>query len=241
MDIFELISYFSIAKKLSKNIDNFQKEKNDDDVCDQYYDDDDDKLKDIEDYLSVDLSFSPEKLKKRLSDTYTLFQKCWQDKNLSPLRLRMTDGLYSQMDLLLGKYRRSHLTNHLERMSVRRVELHGWKRDGNYDLMLLELETRVIDYVTDDVSGEMVSGSTEDFKYSTYECTMIRQRGGTAQTSRTQLKRCPNCNAYVRVNNTAKCEYCGSIISNEIKDWSLSNIKLLNQRRVDKNITRGEK
>ena len=207
----------------------------------QPYTEDETKLKDIDSYLLVDMTFSPEKLRKRLSDTYTLSQKCLQDKNLSPLRLRLTDGLYSQMDIQLDQYRKKHQTNHLERMSVRRIDILGWKQDGDYDMILAELETRVIDYVTDDITGEMVGGTTEDFKYSTYECTLIRKRGGSAMTSRSELKKCPHCGAHVMINASAKCDYCGSIISNPVMEWSISNIKLLKQRRVDKNITRGEK
>ena len=205
---------------------------------DYYEEDNAEKLNGINEYIMIDMTFSPEKLKKRLADTYILFQKCWQDKDLSPLRLRMTDGLYSQMDMQLNQYRKNHRTNRLERMSVRRIDLLGWKHDGNYDMIKAELETRVIDYVTDDISGEMVGGTTEEFKYSTYECTLIRRNGGSAETSRTKLIRCPNCGAFVRVNTTAKCEYCDSIISNTVQDWALSNISLLKQRRVDKNIQR---
>ncbi|MCR5601751.1 MAG: zinc-ribbon domain-containing transport protein [Ruminococcus sp.] len=205
------------------------------------YTEDSSKLKDMASYLDVDMTFSPEKIEKKLSGTYTLFQKCWQDKDLSPLRMHMSDSLYSQMDMQLDQYRKAHQTNRLERMSVRRVELLGWKQDGDYDIVLAELETRVIDYVTDDISGEMIGGSTEEFKYSTYKCTLIRKRGGSVVTSRPELKKCPQCGALVRINSTAKCDYCGSVITNLAKDWTLSNIELLNQRRVDKNIVRVKK
>ena len=244
MNIFKFINCVSAAKQLLKAIDKHKAERYhqyDVDDDDHYYDDNEEKLNDINEYIQVDMTFSPEKLRKRLSDTYTLFQKCWQDKELSPLRLRMTDSLYSQMDIQLDQYRKNNQTNHLERMSVRRIDLLGWKRDGDYDMIMAELETRVIDYVTDDITGEIIGGSTEEFKYSTYECTLIRRRGGSVETSRPELKRCPRCGAYVRINTTTKCEYCGSIISNTVQDWALSNIMLLKQRRVDKNITRGEK
>ena len=41
---------------------------------------------------------------------------------------------------------------------------------------------------------------------------------------------CPNCGAPVNINQTAKCEYCDSVITVENHDFVLSSIRGLAQR-----------
>ena len=41
---------------------------------------------------------------------------------------------------------------------------------------------------------------------------------------------CPNCGAPLDLNHTAKCEYCGAIITAAEYDWVISAIKGISQR-----------
>jgi len=39
------------------------------------------------------------------------------------------------------------------------------------------------------------------------------------------VRKCPSCSANMNVNNTGKCEYCGTIYNNKDYDWILENIE----------------
>ena len=43
------------------------------------------------------------------------------------------------------------------------------------------------------------------------------------------LTNCPNCNAKLEDKHTNKCQYCGTIIQNNSKDYVLASKKMLNQ------------
>ena len=40
---------------------------------------------------------------------------------------------------------------------------------------------------------------------------------------------CPNCGAPLDVNHSAKCEYCGQVITVDDYDWVISQIKGISQ------------
>ena len=111
------------------------------------------------------------------------------------------------------------------------VELLGWKQEDGNDIMIAKLQTRIVDYVVDDATGNVIRGSNTAEKFMTYEWNLIRTSGRqTSKISGENASNCPNCGAPINLNKSAKCEYCGSIIETDDFDWVLSGIKALSQR-----------
>ena len=74
-------------------------------------------------------------------------------------------------------------------------------------------------------------GSNTAEKFMEYEWTLARSTGRTTGTAAgTQVQNCPNCGAPININNTAKCEYCGCILTTDSFDWVVTGIKGLSQR-----------
>ena len=190
------------------------------------------ELKPIADFRKVDPGFSPESLKEQLSNRYVQFQNAWQDKDLSILRPYLTDTLYAQMDRQLeNNYRKTHQTNRVERIAVLDVRLMGWKQSAGEDQIIARLKTRIVDYVVDDATGNVVRGSNTVEKFMEYEWTLTRAAGViTGETDGLTVHNCPNCGAVLNINQTARCEYCGSVVTVQAHDWAVSNIKGLSQR-----------
>ncbi|MBQ4464875.1 MAG: TIM44-like domain-containing protein [Oscillospiraceae bacterium] len=186
----------------------------------------------IHTYLQLDPGFEPEEFKEKLSNLYVQFQNGWQDKNIASLRPYLSDAMYAQMDRQLETYRQKNQTNHVERISVLGVELCGWKQSPTDDVIIAELRTRIVDYVTDDNTGVIVRGSDSQEKFMTYEWTLIRTRGQQTQkgAAGTTGQTCPHCGAHIDINHTAVCEYCGSVLTTDKFDWVVSNIKGISQR-----------
>ena len=186
----------------------------------------------IHTYLQLDPGFEPEAFKEKLSNLYVQFQNAWQDKNIESLRPYLSDAMYAQMDRQLDVYRQKNQTNHVERISVLGVELAGWKQSPTDDVIIAELRTRIVDYVTDDNTGTIIRGSDRQEKFMTYEWTIIRTRGQQTQQGATGTtgQTCPHCGAHIDINHTAVCEYCGSVLTTDKFDWVVSNIKGISQR-----------
>ncbi len=190
-------------------------------------------LRPINEYMQYDPSFSPSEFKEKLSNLYVRFQNQWQVKDLSPLRPYLTDAYFAQMDRQLNNYRINHQTNYIERISVLGVELMGWRHEGNNDVMVARLNTRIVDYVKDDRTGTLLRGSNTREKFMTYEWSLVRTAGvQTSRSTGTTSQTCPYCGANVDINQSAVCEYCGSVLHTDTFDWAVSNIKGISQRTV---------
>ncbi len=187
-------------------------------------------LRNIYDYLDVDPDFSTPDFIEKVSNLYVRFQNEWQNKNIEPLRPYMTSAMFAQMDRQLDKYRQNNQTNHVDRIAVLNTEILGWKQENGFDIIVIQLDTRIVDYVTDDNTGAIVRGDNTHEKFMTYEWTLIRTTGMTTPKSTgTTSQTCPYCGAHIDINQNAVCEYCGSVLTTDTFDWAVSNIKGISQ------------
>lgn len=190
-------------------------------------------LRPVSEYNSVDPNFSQPDFCEEISNMYVRFQNAWQDKKLDGIRPCLSDAFYAQVDRQLDAYRRNKQTNRIERISVLGVDLVGWKQESGNDVMIARLRTRIVDYVVDDATGNVVRGSNTAEKFMTYEWNLIRTSGRTTGVNEgTNASSCPNCGAPLDLNKSAKCEYCGSVIESDSFDWVLSGIKGLSQKTM---------
>ena len=191
-------------------------------------------LKPVSEYSSLDPNFSQPDFCEEISNMYIRLQNAWQAKKLDDIRPCLSDDFYAQLDRQLDAYRKNKQTNRVERISVMGVDLLGWKQESGNDIMIARLQTRIVDYVVDDATGNVIRGSNTAEKFMTYEWNLIRTSGRqTGQNKGETVSNCPNCGAPLNLNKSAKCEYCGSIIETDDFDWALSGIKGLSQRTME--------
>ena len=189
-------------------------------------------LRPVQEYLSLDPSFSETEFREKLSNMYVQFQEAWQAKDLEPLRPYLTDAFYNKCDRQLDGLRKNHQTNRIERISVLGVDLMGFKQEAGVDTMVAQLRTRIVDYVVDDATGNIVRGSNTAEKFMTYEWDLMRSSGLTTASAGagTTAQSCPHCGATLDINRSAKCPFCDSILTTDTFDWAVSEIKGLAQR-----------
>lgn len=184
--------------------------------------------------LSIkDPGFSEAAFKEKISNLYVRMQNAWQDKDFEPMRPYMTDALYSQFDRQLQELVRSGCTNYVERIAVLDVTLEGWREDETNQTISALVNTRITDYTVNDGTGKVVSGSKTAEKFMCYRWTLIRSAGMTTPEHSGQGSdsvHCPSCGAPLEVNHSAKCPYCGSLVSAKDYDWCISSISGISQR-----------
>lgn len=191
-------------------------------------------LKPISEFLEADPEFAEAAFTEKLSNLYVQMQQCWQGKDIEPLRPHMTDMLYNQMDSQLQSLVRLGRTNYVDRIAVLQVRLMGWKQDDVNDIMIARLSTRIVDYTVDDKTGNLVSGDNTVEKFMEYEWTLVRSKGAhTPDADGTTAFHCPSCGAPMNVNQSAKCEYCGTVLTTSEYDWVVSQIKGISQRTAN--------
>ena len=189
------------------------------------------KLKPMAEYEQLDENFDKAELTSKLSNLYVQMQDCWQKKDISPIRPYCTDAFFTQMDNQIQRKKQQGQTNYIERIAVLSVELRGWCQEGGNDVLVARLNTRIVDYTLDDKTGNLVSGSKDKEKFMVYEWDLVRTTGTKTEKDKPmQTVNCPNCGAPVEINASAKCPYCGSVITLEEHGFALNAIRAISQQ-----------
>ena len=189
------------------------------------------KLKPMAEYEQLDENFDKAELTSKLSNLYVQMQDCWQKKDISPIRPYCTDAFFTQMDNQIQRKKQKGQTNYIERIAVLSVELRGWCQEGGNDVLVARLNTRIVDYTLDDKTGKLISGSRDKEKFMVYEWDLVRTTGTKTEKDKPmQTVNCPNCGAPVEINASAKCPYCGSVITLEEHDFALNAIRAISQQ-----------
>lgn len=178
-----------------------------------------------------DPGFTRQAFAKRVGEMYVQMQQAWQAKQWAPMRALMTDALFSQFNRQMQEYINRHRTNYVEGIRVLSVEITDYRQDAVNDVLTVLLETRIIDYVTDDDTGALISGSRDKELFMTYEWTLVRSKlAKTRRADEAEWTQCPNCGAPVSLSQSGQCEYCGSVLTSGAYDWVVSAIRGISQR-----------
>ncbi len=179
----------------------------------------------------MDPAFAEEAMKEKIANLYIRMQTCWQNKTWEEMRVSMTDTLFNQFGGQLKNMAAKGWTNYIERIAVLDVSLSGFGQDDKHDIVTAIVYARIVDYTVDDKTGNVVSGSKTAEKFLTYEWTLVRTKGAKSFAQDADMaKNCPNCGAPLDLNATAKCNYCGAVITAAEFDWVISGIKGISQR-----------
>ena len=154
-------------------------------------------------------------------------------RNIESLRPYFTDALYQQFDRQIKSLIASRRINRVDRIAVLDVTLRGFFQEGGDDHLVALLKTRITDYIVDEDTGKLVSGSDTAEKFMTYEWDLSRPTGTVTEAAGAVTERhCPNCGAPLSVNESAKCPYCDTVLTFKDHDWTIYAVKGIAQKTV---------
>ncbi|MCQ2481326.1 MAG: TIM44-like domain-containing protein [Clostridia bacterium] len=185
-------------------------------------------LKGMGEYQKLDENFDIEEFKTFCADVYTKLQSAWTAKNLESVRQYLTDAFYEKNDLQLQNYRMNGQTNVVRVLSVSKVEPVGFTQTGALDQIIVNISATLNDYILDDSTGAVVRGNKTDKKHMEYEFSFVRKSGAKTGSAITDGV-CPHCGAPISINNATRCEYCDSVLVQDVEDWAINNIKGISQ------------
>ena len=160
-------------------------------------------------------------------DLFIKLQYAWSDRDWSVIRCFETNELFEQHSAQLERYKKEKKINKMERVSVNWAKLHSYKVDGEYEVMEVMLNSKMIDYIIDEESGKVLNGDKTTNKVNTYKLTFKRKKGITTKPGETTVNttNCPNCGAPTEITSSGKCEYCGSVITTGDYNWVLAGLE----------------
>lgn len=186
---------------------------------------------DLSALLASDPEFSQQAFLEHVSNLYVRLQNAWQKKSLEPVRPYFSGALYARLERQVQRYIDERQTNYVERIAVLAADIVDYRSDQTNDILTVLLKTRINDYVRDDATGKILRGSDTRELFMTYEWTLIRAKGvKTEALEGVERDACPACGAPINLNHTAKCEYCGNVITADDYGWVLNEIRGISQQ-----------
>ncbi len=171
----------------------------------------------------IDPQFSVEGFKSFASEVYLTLQEAWEAKEWRKVRPFESNSLFNMHSHQIQEYIDSGKTNHLNMQNVRSITIADFHVDGAREVLSVKLEASLLDYTTDDESGEVLEGSKTQYQHRFYYLEFIRSAGvKTAAEKDLQITNCPNCGAPTQVTSSGECEYCHSVITNGDFGWVLN-------------------
>ena len=174
----------------------------------------------------IDNNFNEEDFKGFAREVFIKLQNAWTDRDWEKIRPFESTELYEQHKEQLEGYIRNNQINVMERICVNWVHLLSFEQSGGKDILKVDLNSRMGDYIIDATTKKVLKGDKTKEYYHTYTLTFIRKTGTLTTIGDTKLNttNCPNCGAPTEITSSGRCLYCNSIITTEDHGWVLSNL-----------------
>ncbi len=180
-----------------------------------------------------DPNFSEAAMLSKVEHLFISSQIAYADQDYEPMRPFFSNALFEQHVKQIHDKKARGERNVVSEMAVLSSKLENFSEDGHNEYLDVWLRVKYKSYIGRIDNPEIVvSGSKTRTFYLDFRWQFTRSAGRTtdAATDAVKTGNCPNCGAPINLNQSGKCEYCGSVISTTEYDWVLSKIDALQQR-----------
>lgn len=116
-----------------------------------------------------DPAFDEQRFCDQVMDIFFKIQGAWMNRDLAPVGALLTAEVRRTLQNDVDRLLREKRVNRLENIAVRKVEIvEAWQESG-YDYLTTLIYANLLDYTTDDATGQVTEGSkTEPVKFEEY-------------------------------------------------------------------------
>lgn len=184
------------------------------------------ELESIDKLEQSDINFNLDEFLQWVESVFMELQIAWTNKDVEKIKILEDNALYSTHKAQLERYIKDKKTNYIERIAIVEREINGYKEEDGFEFIDLTLWVEMIDYIKDDVTGEVIKGRTDDRLMMEYDIVFKRKKGVMTDTvGEIETVNCPSCGAPVDISASAVCEYCNNVINTSNHSWVISKYK----------------
>ena len=189
-------------------------------------------LRPITELQAKDSQFSQAAVEQTIANVYVQMQQNWTRKDFEPMRPYFSNELFSQFSNQLAQMKNMGQTNYVNNIAVLEVSTRGWYESKGNEYLVMKVRTRITDFTVDDRTGNVISGFKDAESFMTYEYTLSRTAGTKTgvMNKQTVAGQCPHCGAPINLAQSAKCEYCGTVIESKQHTWVITEIRGISQQ-----------
>ena len=188
-----------------------------------------------------DPDFSAKEFVTFVKGMYKDIQKAWCKRDMAPVRALLHDNLYDTTAKQVQAKIDQGVVYHYKNIRVGKTWLTSYARDGQFEYLTLCLNASMIDWQEDEKTGEILRGDKTSVLALQYKMKFMRSSGvltkeGTAGVTGTE---CPGCGAPLDIASSAKCTYCGAVVTTGKYSWVLSDFGTVRGDTVDEGVRKG--
>lgn len=174
----------------------------------------------------IDPNFSLDAFISWSKEVFIRIQQAWTEQNWKIIRPFESNELFNQHNSQLQEYIKQNKINVVEKINVSSTNLREFRVDGDKEVLVLELQAVMRDYVIDAKTKNVIEGDKNRDWHMKYLMTFVRKHGVQTKigTSNKSTTNCPNCGAPTEITSSGQCEYCDSVITTGEHDWVLNDI-----------------
>jgi predicted lipid-binding transport protein (Tim44 family) len=117
----------------------------------------------------MDPAFDEQRFNDSVMDIFFKVQGAWMNRDLSSVSGLLTPDMRRVFQEDIDRLLREHKVNRLENIAVRNVEISEVWQESGQDYITAMIYANLLDYTTDDASGQVVEGSkTDPVKFEEY-------------------------------------------------------------------------
>ena len=198
-----------------------------------------DRTEQIENIIKAhDTNFSANDFVSFVKRVYIDIQTAWCKRDLVPVRVFLHDNLYDATAKQVQAKIDQGVIYHYESMVVNTAYLTSYTKDEQFEYLTLYLNARMIDWQEDEKTGNILRGDKTTRWDLRYKMKFMRSIGVLTkeEVAGTTGHNCPNCGAPFEMTSSAKCEYCGSVITTGQYSWVLSDFGTVRNDTVDEGV-----
>ncbi len=161
-----------------------------------------------------------ESLVNKLYEKFVEVQKAWMDFDYDKLRELCTDELYNTYYSQLEALKVKNGKNIMDNFELIVGDIIGLTKDENLITVTMLLKVRFHDFVINNKTKKVIKGRDDVMMENTYNLVFVKASEEVDDT-------CPNCGAKLKNTTSGKCEYCGSDIVINPKDFVLTKKNII--------------
>ncbi len=171
-------------------------------------------------------------------EVYIDIQTAWCKRDLAPVRPVLHENLYNTTARQVQSKIDEGVIYHYESIAINTAYLTSYAKDAQFEYLTCYLNARMIDYQTDEKTGNILRGDKTTRWDMRYKMKFVRSVGVQTkqEVSAANGHNCPNCGAPLEITSSGVCEYCGSVVTTGQYSWVLTDFTTVRNDTVDEGI-----
>ena len=175
----------------------------------------------IQELEQLDSTFNQAMFITKVNNIFIKFFTAIMKDKLAEVDHFISDEVYQYGENILASIREKNYRKMYDELNVKESTIRSIDLVDNQFVVNVFLQSRYMDYILDLNTGNVVSGDDISRIQVNYMLTFTKKTNAASQGI---AKTCQACGAPMDVNNSGKCEYCGSIYKQEDHDWVLEKL-----------------